>query len=280
MGWTPSNVDVLDDAVLDRFLGQIVGVHVADHPLQLVRGEDVAQDVENLARVVRVEIFFDRLEPLEELLQHAAFAGVGGDEVANEAVFLLAVAVDAAHPLFEPDGVPGDVVVDHEPAELEVDAFARRLGGHQDLGLVAELLFRIDAGAGCVAVADLHAAVDLRDGKPPLAELAQRTAFLAVGGEVVQRLLVLGEDQELHLRVLEDAVGGQHLAELDQLRFDFAFLQEPGLVDQPADLEDFFLERGRVNGGDHLFEGIGDLLLFFLCFDIFLFGSAPISFRK
>ena len=201
-----ADIDVLDDAVLDGVFGEVVGVHVADHLLQLVGGEDVAQDVEDLARVVRIEVFLDLLEPLEELLEHAAFAGVGGDEVEDEAVLLLAVAVDAAHALLQADGVPGDVVVDHEPAELEVDAFARRLGGHQDLGLLAELPLGVDAGAGRVAVADLHAAVDLRDREAPLPQLAQRPTVLAVAGQVVERVLVLGEDEQFHLRVVEDAL--------------------------------------------------------------------------
>ncbi len=114
------------------------------------------------------------LDALEELLQHPAFAGVGGDEVEDEAVLLLAVAVDAAHALLQPDGVPGDVVVDHEPAELEVDAFAGGLGGDQHLGASSrKLALGVDARAGRVAVADLHAAVDLRDGQAPLDELAE-----------------------------------------------------------------------------------------------------------
>ena len=138
--------------------------------------------------------------------KHAAFAGVLGDEVEDEAVVLLAVAVDAAHALLQPDGVPGDVVVDHQPAELEVDAFAGGLGGDQHLGgFLAELPLGVDARARRVAVADLHAAVDLRDGQAPLAQLAERAAVLAVAGEVVERVLVLGEDEQLHLRVAEDS---------------------------------------------------------------------------
>ena len=58
---------------------------------------------------------------------------------------LLAVAVDAAHPLLQAHRVPRDVVVDHEPAELEVDAFAGGLGGDQDLALLAELALGVDA---------------------------------------------------------------------------------------------------------------------------------------
>ena len=122
----------------------------------------------------------------------------------------LAVAVDAADPLLQPDGVPGDVVVDHQPAELQVDAFAGRLGGDEHLGRLAELALGVDARSRRVAVADLHAAVDLGDGQAPLAELAERAAVAAVAGEVVERVLVLGEDEQLHLRVGEEAVFGQH----------------------------------------------------------------------
>ena len=84
---------------------------------------------------------------------------------------LLAVAVDAPHALLQPHRVPRDVVVDHEPAELEVDAFARRLRRHEHLRALAKLLLRIDARAWRVAVPDLHAAVDLRDLQTPFDEL-------------------------------------------------------------------------------------------------------------
>ena len=64
--------------------------------------------------------------------------------------------------------------------------------------------------AGRVAVADLHAAVDLGERQAPLAQLAERAAVLAVAGQVIERVLVLGEDEQLHLRVVEDALLGQH----------------------------------------------------------------------
>ncbi len=68
-----------------------------------------------------------------QLAEDLAFDGVGGDEVEDQAVLELAVAVNAAHALFEPVGVPGDVVVEQDMAALEVDAFARGFGGHKDL---------------------------------------------------------------------------------------------------------------------------------------------------
>jgi len=41
--------------------------------------------------------------------------------------------VNAAHPLLKADRVPRDVVIDHQPAELEVDAFARGFRGDKHL---------------------------------------------------------------------------------------------------------------------------------------------------
>ena len=72
-----------------------------------------------------------------------------------------------AHALLEPHGIPWDVVVDHEPAELEVDTFARSFGGHHHLGRFAELTLRIDAGVRGIPVTNLHAAVNLSDVEAP-----------------------------------------------------------------------------------------------------------------
>ena len=128
-------------------------------------------------------------------MQDAAFAGVLGHEVEDQAVLLLAVTVDAADALFQADGIPRDVEVDHQPAELQVDAFAGGLGGDEHLGRFLELALGIDARAGRVAIADLHAAVNLRERQPPLAQFANRAAVAAVARQVIKRVLVLGEDR-------------------------------------------------------------------------------------
>ena len=155
---------------------------------------------------LRVEIVLNGLDALEQLLQHAAFARVGGDEIEDEAILLLAVAVDAAHALLQAHGIPRDVVIDHQPAELQVDAFAGGLGGDEHLGGLPEFPLGEDAAAGRVAVADLHSAVNLGEGQPPLAQLAERAAFPSVASEVIERVLVFGEDEQLHLRIGEDAL--------------------------------------------------------------------------
>jgi hypothetical protein len=95
-----------------------------------------AEDVEHLAakRLARFLQFF------QEAAIYVALAGFSGDKVPQVADFRLADTVDAAKSLFEPVGIPGEVVVYHQVCPLEVDAFAGSIGGEKDLnfGVVKE----------------------------------------------------------------------------------------------------------------------------------------------
>ena len=95
---------------------------------------------------------------------------------------LLAVAVDAAHALLEAVGVPGDVIVDHEGAELEVDALPARLGGDHHLRLLAELVLGSDALVEVLATMQ----GDHRQAPTPQPL-----------GQVIEGLPRLGEDEHL-----------------------------------------------------------------------------------
>ncbi len=112
----------------------------------------------------------------------------GGDEVEGVAVVALADAVDASEPLLQASRVPRHVVVDHQVAELEVDALAGRLGRHAHLGLGAELFL------GPLPFVRVHAAVDLARRVAPAAQVLL---------DVVQRVAVLGEQQQLAAAVLQ-----------------------------------------------------------------------------
>ena len=120
-----------DDPVGYRVLVGPPGVEVAEELLQEVRGENLADHVEDL---VGPQFVADLPQSLQELLEHTALAGVAGDEIEDDAVVFLAVPVDAPDPLFETYGVPRDVVVDHLGAELKVDPFAGGFGGDEHLG--------------------------------------------------------------------------------------------------------------------------------------------------
>ena len=103
-------------------------------------------------------------------------------------VALLPDAMDTTETLLKAGGIPGQVVVDHQAAELEVDAFARRFGGDTDLFAGAELLLR------ALALVGIHPAVNVGDGVAPFFEMV---------AQVFERVAVLGEDQKLATTVGE-----------------------------------------------------------------------------
>ena len=114
-------VHLLDDALLDQLFGHlVVRVHVAQHLFELIRRKYLAQHIEYLAGAFGIEVLFDLRDALKKLVEHPALAGIRRDEIEDEAVLFLAVTVDAAHALFKSNRVPGDVVVDHQPAELRL----------------------------------------------------------------------------------------------------------------------------------------------------------------
>ena len=152
----------------------------------------LAEHVEHLAAQGLPRLF----ELLEQTAVDIALAGLLGDQIPQVADFRLPDAVDAAEPLFEPVRVPGQIVVDHQVGALKVDALAGRVGRQQHLhfGIVPERFLRLHA------LLAAHAAVD-HDNRvwPP----EQRRDAL----EVVQRVAVLGEDDELLVRETASASG-------------------------------------------------------------------------
>src|SRR5437764_274500 len=98
--------------------------------------------------------------------------------------------MDTAHALFETDGIPGNVIVDHQPAKLQVDAFAGRFRRDQHLLRFTKVALCENPGSGSIAIADLHTAVDLCERESPLVKFSERPAVAAVPGEVVQCVFV------------------------------------------------------------------------------------------
>ena len=62
------------------------------------------------------------------------------EEIDDNYIMFLAVAMTAPNALLDALRVPRQVVVDHERAELEIDTFRGRLGGDEDLRMVPEVL--------------------------------------------------------------------------------------------------------------------------------------------
>src|SRR5204863_7501725 len=115
------------------------------------------------------------LKFLEELLQDVPFDRISRDEVEDQTVFSLAVAMNAAHALFKAVRIPGDIVIEQDVTALQVNSFTCGLSGDQYLDdTLLELLFGIQAWPGFVAGTGLHATVNGADAEAPLLEAVNK----------------------------------------------------------------------------------------------------------
>ena len=162
-------------AVADRFQQQF--------PERPILEGQLAQHVEDLAAEglsLLVELF-------EQPVVDFAFASILGDKIPQVADFGLTDAVDAAESLFQAVGIPGQVVVHHQVGTLQVDAFAGGVSGDEDF----DFLVVLERFLGLAPFLAAHAAVNDDDG---LRSPDQRPNLL---GEIIQRVAMLGEDDEL-----------------------------------------------------------------------------------
>ena len=86
-------VHVLQETVFEIGVAEPAGVVVPQDALHVGRGQDLAHHVED---GVVIEGVADLLQLVEQALEHPPFDGVGCDEVEDEAVAPLSVAMDAA----------------------------------------------------------------------------------------------------------------------------------------------------------------------------------------
>ena len=166
----------------------------------------------------------------------------------------LANAMDATETLLQPVRVPGQVVVDHQVGVLQVHAFACRIGGqqHLDVLVLAELLL------DTTTLVAVGAAVDLNHGLRP----AQQAGDLA--GQVVQRVAVFGEDDDLAavaVRIEHQLTVLQDLRQLAPLLVVAAVVQRAGFGFQRTQGEQLGLHlREGVGGAGLLHRLVGDVL--------------------
>src|SRR6266496_3990724 len=118
----------------------------------------------------------------EETCENLPLNGIGRDKVENTDIRTLPDAVNTPHTLLQSIGIPGNIVVDHQVAELEGDAFACRFGSNADLGRIIQALSRF------ATIDGIHPTVNLTGGVAP---------FLQVAAQVLKRVTMLCEDQQL-----------------------------------------------------------------------------------
>jgi len=138
--------------------------------------------------------------------------------------------MDAAHTLLEAVRIPWNIIVDHQGAELQVDALATRLRRDHDLVLVTKVMLCLDAAI------QAHAAVDIRHSKAPLTQPLR---------QIVESIARLGEDKQLFAAGSKLTVLN-HLAQFRKFGLHAMAFSLTGQLDkvlQLLDLELQFLPR-------------------------------------
>ena len=119
------------------FLGRAAGLVDRENPLLEVHARfDGAEDFIRCAK--------DAIEEVELFRQQFQDPAVGGialvQEINDDHVMLLAVAVATAYALLDALRVPGQIVVDDQRTELQVHPFGGGFGSQEDGGGIAEVL--------------------------------------------------------------------------------------------------------------------------------------------
>ena len=82
-----------------------------------------------------------QLELVRQQFQHPLIGMVAGiDEVDHHHIMLLPVAMTTANPLLNALRVPGQIVVDDQRTELQIDPFRRRLGSDHHISRFTEVI--------------------------------------------------------------------------------------------------------------------------------------------
>ena len=111
-------------------------VDIVDALLEIYAAFDGAEHF-----VAGAENAFEQLELFGQQFVNAPVRGVlAVEEVHDHHIVFLPVAMAAADALFDTLGIPRQVVIHHERAELKVDALRARLRGNHDLSLLAKIV--------------------------------------------------------------------------------------------------------------------------------------------
>ena len=152
----------------------------------------------HVIHAVVTKAFANDIHLFQQLGKDFAFPGVAGNHIEDHHVALLAVAVDTSHTLLQSVGVPGNVPVDEQATELEVDAFTCCVRGNQNLGLIPH-----KGILGLTALIHILSAMDCRHFVATVAEALC---------QVDERVFVLSEDDQL--LAVDDTFGVEELFEL------------------------------------------------------------------
>ena len=112
-------VHILQEPVFEIGVAESARVVVPEHPFHVSGRQDLAHHVEH---GIVIQGVADLLELVHQALQHPSLDGVGGDEVEDQAIAALLVAVDAASSISSGSGMSGGAVHSRSWARLSPSA--------------------------------------------------------------------------------------------------------------------------------------------------------------
>ena len=223
--------------------------------------EDAADDVEHF---VGFQLAPNDLELPQQRADDQTFSRVVRDEIDDDhRVVLLAEPMNAAHALFQPGRIPRDVVVHHQPAELQVDAFARRVRSEQILSpaFIGRPPKPIDLD---FSLSKVHAAVNRGN-------LVGESHRLEPPAEPVERVPMLREDDELFVPVLRLE---QELTECLKLRLLTRRQHRASKIEEAHHFTTFFIKFDERCRPDELNQSVfGGFMAFATAARGFLIGG-------
>ncbi|HBB17978.1 MAG TPA: hypothetical protein DCZ97_13600 [Syntrophus sp. (in: bacteria)] len=208
-----------------RIVGR-VSEHVGE--IYIVQRQHLTDHIENATfeGLVHLIQFFQKPMENPAFDNRLSVLGIRCDKVESVTIPVLSDAVNAAQPLLQSGRVPGHVVVDHQVAELEVDAFAGGLCRDADLSGGSENLLRSFALMG------VHAAMNFTGAETPSQQMI---------AHIAQGVAVLREDQKLPPAVLQfqELCLAEARLQCGQLGITCVFPNTPGLLHQLLEGDNF-----------------------------------------
>nr|WP_254899530.1 hypothetical protein [Methylomagnum ishizawai] len=239
-------------------------------PLQVVgQRNSLEHPADHIEHLVGAKRLADVFHLVEQCFDDPAFTGFARYQVDDgDPVLLLPVAVDAAHALFQPCRVPGNVVIDEYPAKLKVDAFGRRVGTDEKAAASRRVRGAETFDLG-IPLLEIQAPVDVGD----LVGIPMR--FEAPDQEF-ERIPMFGVDNDLLVGEFRRFQQFPHPCEFGFLAIGIDGFRQSGQFVDLVPLDNQFREAGRYE----IAQGFGFLAFVLLdpvFYGLFIGGFAGIA---
>lgn len=188
-----------------QHLGKPVLPSIQDGVHDLIESDVLQHVLDNIINPVVAQFIANDIDLFQQTLEDSTLFRIAGHHIENQHVLFLAVPVNPSHALFESVGVPGDVPVDKQATELEVDTLSGSIGSDENL--------RVGPGEIPLRLATFIHPFTTMDGRYLLATTTGQP-FL----KIMEGIAVFGKNHKF-FTVFEDAVRTEQFLQHLELLF-------------------------------------------------------------